>query len=200
METKRLYIQTRGDTGSRTYLQVEVVESGSDEITILVPDKKPNKRSHTELYYTTSDGAFVRQVFRILKRKKHRQGVLLYLSQVGAPKSAEMRKHPRIPAYGVGARFGDEEGCTVVDISENGFCIVSSEHVEVGASVGVVLEYDGTVYPGTVRVQNVQEPEPGSYRYGMLCIGSMGDPDKLSKALPRIAMKLQLLAPDPVVD
>ena len=136
----------------------------------------------------------------VCRWKRHRQGILLYLSQVSTSKPAELRKHPRIAVVGIYARFGDEEGCTVFDISEKGFCIVSSEHVEVGASVRVVLEHDGTVYPGTVRVQNVQEPEPGSYRYGMLCIGSMGDPDKLSKALPQIAMKLQLLAPDPVVD
>ena len=194
-----MHIQNRGDTGSLDYVEVEIVESGHDEITILVPDKKPDKLSHLELYHTKSDGTFVSQMFRVLKRKKHRQGVLLYLSQVGATKSAERRKHARIPSDGIRARFGDEEGCTVIDISEKGLCIVSSEHAEVGASVRVALEFDGSVYLGTARVQNVKEPEPGSYRYGMLCIGSMGDPDELSEALPRIAMRLQLLAPDSVV-
>ncbi len=198
MANERMYIQTQGDAGSRTYVRVEIVESGLDKITILVPDKKLNKCSHTELYHTTSDGTFVRQVFRVLKRKKHRKGVLLYLSQVGATKSAERRKHVRVPAGWIRGRFGDEEGCTMIDVSEQGLCIVSSEPAEVGASVPVVIEYDGTVYAGTARVQNVKELESGSYRYGTFCIGSLGDPDELSKALPRIAMQIQLLAPDPV--
>lgn len=99
------------------------------------------------------------------------------------------------------ARFGDEDDCRVIDVSDNGFAIVSREQVEVGASVRVVLQYDGTAHSGTATVMSVRESEPGAFRYGMCCTRvTSGTPDDLSTALPRIAMQLQLLTPDPVGD
>ena len=183
------------------FVEVKVVEFEADEITVLVPDKELAKRSHTELYHEGDDGNFVRQLFHILKRKKCRECVLLRLTQVSAAKSAEMRQFTRVPTDKIRARFGDEDDCRVIDISARGFAILSSEHAEVGASVRVVLQYNGTSHTGTARVVSVRESEPGSFRYGMCCDGVMGGtPDNLSMALPRIAMELQLLAPNRVVD
>ena len=91
MEDKCLYIRSRGESDSRIYVEVKVVETGVDEITILVADKTMAKRSHTELYHQGNDGNFVRQLFQIIKHKKSREGILLRLTQVSATKPAEVK-------------------------------------------------------------------------------------------------------------
>ena len=200
MKDQRLYVRARG-AESRNFLEIKVVESGSDDMTIIVPDRQLAKRNHLELFHHNVNGDFVRELFQVVKFKKSRKGILIQLSRINWKKAAETREHKRITTDTIRARFCDEDDCKVLDISRNGFSILTSERVEIGDSVSVVLHYNCTAHAGTAKVMSVRQSGPELVRYGMCCETEVFEtPDDLTAALPRITMELELLGAHPVKD
>ena len=79
-------------------------------------------------------------------------------------------------------------GYALVDLSPEGFAIVTPADFGVGNVVSAELGHDGQIFSGRAVVRSVQALDQRRYRYGLQALESEDD---LRKGLQHIAISLQ---------
>ncbi len=122
-------------------------------------------------------------------------GTAIGFQLVGDPISAENRQCYRVSTVMVDltATLDGEANCHLLDISSNGFSLVSSREHTFGTLVEVTLEYGLKNYSGKARIQSVIEHPRGVFRYGLYGIEDKNADNELGKALRVISMDIQRL-------
>jgi c-di-GMP-binding flagellar brake protein YcgR len=106
------------------------------------------------------------------------------------PKPANQRACFRVSAEGAGltADINETAKYSLVDVSNDGFAIVSAETFEVGNVVLATLSHGSEKFSGKACIRSVQDLSRGKYRCGLQALESESN---LRKALQRITMSLQ---------
>ena len=124
-----------------------------------------------------------------MDRDEHAQAKLRFrLERSGHCRSAEKRECYRVSTatdrYMV--EFGERSDCHVVNMSPNGFAVISDEVFEPGDIVRVKTRLDNCSCIGHVRIQNVRVMEDGQFCYGVQCIDR-----ELEPSLQKCSMDVQ---------
>ena len=152
----------------------------------------PLEEASEVLVYFAVGRDFVKQqsVIRSLAREGTR--LVLDLTLIGEPISADQREHYRASAYqqDVFLSFADgSETCDVVDVSGTGIAVYSDVERVPGSLAEVTVSFEGEQETGEVSVQSVRRLGGGRFRYGMHCVEAPTTP--LRRMLLRVNMTLQ---------
>ena len=145
------------------------------------------------VFFHKDDRDFMQQPARIHRVLVDEPGLVVQISAVGEPVSAETRQHYRASAVlsVLSADFGAEHDCPLLDVSCTGFAVTATETHEVGSLVDAALRFEGMEYRGRVCVQSVRALDKGRTRYGVYCVESQHSAGGMPKGLQQINMFLQ---------
>ena len=115
-------------------------------------------------------------------------------ARVGEPVSAEQRQTYRVSValLGLTATVGDDDGCPLLDVSPEGFGVVSPRTLNLGSSAPVAFAHDGIAISTVARVQTLRERPDGQYRVGFLAPDRHGPARKSLQQMTNAFQRLQL--------
>jgi hypothetical protein len=165
---------------------------------LLVPDSSRKRILHPGKVVRCEEGAIIAQieeamtvaegmevvVFCSVRGKFMQQGATVIaqgepaikggfaFKLVGEAVSAESRQTYRVSVAvaNVKAQIGKEKDCLIVDVSPEGFAVITRSEDTLGSSVQVNFCYEGQTVSTPARVQTVQTRADGKFHCGLLVI------------------------------
>ena len=145
--------------------------------------------------YGEMRGKFYQQGATVVELRAGEAKPVIVFARSGDPVSAEQRQTFRVSVAlsGIVAKVGDEHGCQVVDLSPEGFGVISSKELKLGSLINVSMALDGQAIANAARVQTAVKRPDGTYRYGLL-IANRKDParrilEQASSAMQRLQLR-----------
>jgi hypothetical protein len=123
------------------------------------------------------------------------QGNVIAFRRNGEPVSAESRQTYRVTVVSEGftARLDKLRGCSVVDISPEGFAAVVADRLNLGSVMKIKLNCDDKTVESPARVQSVKDLPNGEFRHGFLVprgnISARNELQKISADMQRLQLK-----------
>ena len=107
--------------------------------------------------------------------------------------SAERRQCYRVSTVmaEVNATFGEEEACTVVDVSATGFALIAAKQYKCTDIIAATVLFEGKTFSGQVRVESVRDLSDSQFRYGLYCLKSNATDEQLLMGLQQISVAVQ---------
>lgn len=126
------------------------------------------------LIFFNDQGEFMQQVVRVLDVRFDASRLLVQIIPLGDAICAETRESFRVVTISadISVSLGDEEDCTVQDVTSTSLSVVARQHHPVGGSKQLCLSHQGNFYSGRVTVQSRRVVRPGHIRYGLSLVAN----------------------------
>jgi hypothetical protein len=180
--------------GERELLPVRLVELRSNVFTAQCDDGEIECAAGTKaLVYFKHDGKFFRQEIRVDAVMSSESKTVIGFTAHGKPEAADARRAHRVSTQEASlvATFDGEEECPLLDVSLEGFAVISTIKHERGALLPVTLHYDGERFSGNACVQNVQRMGDGRFRHGLQSVGDRTNGGSLQRGQMQIGIGVQ---------
>ena len=143
--------------------------------------------------YYESSGKFTRQPARIDAIVDTPSGLTFSFRFTGDAMSGEGRRCYRVSTImaAVTATLGDEENCSVVDVSVTGFAVIASGQFNVRDILEATIRFDHETFSGHGRIESARELSSGRSRYGLHCVDGKSINETLRKGLQQISATVQ---------
>jgi hypothetical protein len=158
----------------RELLPMRVLSVRSHALTAECEDCNVDASAGTEaLMFFKDDGPFTRQRIRIDAVMPGEARTVIGFTTLGHPEIADSRRSHRVTAEAAGlfATIGSEERCLLLDVSIEGFAVISSATHRIGDLVAVILHYGNERFKGTACIQSAHALPDGRWRYGLQSVG-----------------------------
>ncbi|MCA8956840.1 MAG: hypothetical protein KDC87_12255 [Planctomycetes bacterium] len=161
---------------------------------IAAEDYRPRQHQVLNVYFRDGED-FLFQPWRVGAVKERGEFVEAKLAALGEPEVGCLRASQRIETCfeGMTAVLQDEDGCLVIDISEEGLGLVAGHRHPVGRVLRLAMNVRGVDYGGTVSVCSVAPAPRNRFRYGLHCEPDRGV-DNLHGSLRHLWLELQTRA------
>ncbi|MBN1763728.1 MAG: PilZ domain-containing protein [Sedimentisphaerales bacterium] len=175
-----------GDNFTAEFCNSEFKDTNEDKLDI-------QEGQEMFIYYEMRN-EFMQQSIKVDSILKDDPQPIVDFKVMGKPVSAERRQAYRVSTLvaGLGAIFGEETNCPLVDVSVTGYSLISTKKYELGNIVETTLSYDGQEYCGSGSVQSIRELTKGRYRYGLHGLEDKTSKNNLQRGLEKINMGVQL--------
>lgn len=191
LDTK-MFLQSPDNSDNYLYPATIVEADSSNSLYSAVPDEEAEFGSEQSfsvetgqeiLVYHEVRGEFMKQSACIEEIRQSESGPAFCFITTSDLVSAENRQCYRTSTVisEIFADFGPEQNVPLLDISANGFAVVSLKQYKIGNIVDVVLYYEDQQFSGTGCVQSVKELSKGRFRYGLLGANDVKPSDNLKK-------------------
>lgn len=170
-------------------------------------DQSSLEESQTVLVHYEESHTFVQQLARIegiidregasnpeaadllaMDVPENSQRIIIVIQLQGQPELADHRECFRVKTHhmNVQVEFGSSINCSLADVSQSGFAVITGERLAVGKLVKVTMPGRTGLVTGMVRIQSVREQRRGHFRYGTVAVGT-----ELRNACQYLSMELQ---------
>ena len=140
------------------------------------------------------NGKFFQQGAVVTEIRPGQENVIAFRRN-GEPVSAESRQTYRVTVVSEGftVRLDKLRGCSVVDISPEGFAAVVTDRLNLGSVMKIKLNCDDKTVESSARVQSVKDLPNGQFRHGLLVprgnISARNELQKISADMQRLQLK-----------
>jgi hypothetical protein len=189
-----MYLWIPDESGERILHSGKVIESDAETFVAefeepLAPPVGADVNAYGEV-----NGKFHQQGAAVTAIRRPLPNPVIAFKRVGKPVSAENRGSYRVcvATWGIYARIGPEDKCLVVDVSPEGFGVITQEPCKLGALVEVSLSYEGETITGRARCQTARLRSDGRGRYGFLSLEENRDMRKTLERITAAVQRMQL--------
>jgi hypothetical protein len=177
---------------SYEFLPAEVIDANPQGMMVRLIGLDLENGDEVDLFSQGHDD-FIRQRWLVTPHHATAHSSNLWLVPIGESESGSMRASPRVRTAldGIFLRFGSEDDCMVIDISEDGIAIVAGAKMEIDSLVPVMLKFNDLHFTGHVVVCSVTSQPRGRMRYGLMVQPDVDDCD-LRRMLPKLTTALQV--------
>lgn len=146
------------------------------------------------LLFAEIRGKFFQQGATITQQRQDAEKSTIEFHTVGDPVSAEQRGSFRttVVTWRIPVRVDKLVGCTLADISPEGFGIICPKPLTIGTTVQASFDFDGHVISGPFRVQAVKMLPNGTMRFGLFATDGKSPARGQLQRLAGHAQRLQL--------
>lgn len=185
-----LYLSIPCPFGRRILHPGKVVECAGDGVVAQFEETLDVGAGADVNLYCEVDGRFWQRGAAVVEVLRADSGSVLSLRFTSQMVSAESRGSHRVSlaATPLPATVDGRTDCAVVDVSPEGFAVITSGQLRQGAMVDVTFTYRGITVAGRARIQAVRQRPDGKHRYGFLTLDNDRD---VRRSLERITAMVQ---------
>ena len=194
---KALYLLIPSESNERVLIEGKVLETDAQNVVAQFAEPLPLVSDADVNLYADFRGRFYQQGASVAALRETDAVVpstpIIALRKVGEMVSADNRASYRVSTANlhIHADIATEKTCKVVDISPEGFAVITSHDYAVGSVVNASLVSEGLSCSGAARVQTLKTLPNGARRYGFLALDPKGA--NMRKVLGQITATVQRL-------
>lgn len=140
--------------------------------------------------YADVRGKFFQQSGRVAQLLQAKPCVVIAFALEGESSPADTRSSFRVgvAAWDISARVGEDENCTLCDVSAEGIGVITNTAYMVGSMVNIRVSAQNCIVEGTMRVQSCARHSETQFRCGMLAEDSR---HPLRRAVEKLSIAIQ---------
>lgn len=171
-----------------------VVESGPETFVAEFPESLKLEAAMDVIAYGDVRGRFFQQGAVVAEIRQNEPTMIVAFTRSGEPVSAENRQTFRVSVLNcdIKAKINRESGCSVVDMSPDGFAAIAKQDYKIGSLVKIAINYEKYAIDSDARVQTLKILPNGAKRYGFLIPGKGGPARKALEAISSSIQRAQL--------
>jgi hypothetical protein len=190
----QLFLLIPGKSKTRTLHPGKVIELDGSTYTAAFETCLTIDAGTEVVVYAEVNGKFFQQGAKVILVRQSEPTAIVAFTQVGEPVSAESRQTYRVSTVtsGICAKVDRERDCPLVDVSPEGFAIITAREYAIGSMANVEFSHETMKISTAARVQTVKALPGGKFRHGFLA-GEKKSPARKSLEQISIAMQRQQL-------